>query len=360
MAEGEDDSEKTEEPTQKRLDDAREKGQTPTSREVNHWIMFLAAAVFLMGLAPTMAEDIAVSMSAFFAQPHAIDVTSGALPELLGDALTRVGLAVAPVAALFIVAAFGAGVVQNGFMFTPESIKPSLDKISPLSGAKRLFSLKSLAEFVKGILKLAIVGSIATAVMLPELTAIETISGIGAAELIARVNHIASTVLLAVIAVMTVIAAADFLYQRWEHIKKLRMSRQDMKEEFKQTEGDPIIKQRLRQIRAERSRKRMIAEVPKADVIVTNPTHFAVALKYDQLTMDAPVVKAKGVDRSALRIREVGKEHNIPIVENPPLARALYASVDLEEQIPEEHFRAVAEVINYVWKLNGRKHAARP
>lgn len=354
MAEGEDQSEKTEEPTQKRLDDARQKGQVPSSREVNHWIMFLAAAIFLLGLAPPMAKDITRSMATFLEQPHAIRITPLSLQDVLIDALSDVGMAVAPVAALFIVAAFAAGVIQNGFLFSAESIKPTPDKISPIAGVKRMFSLKSLAEFAKGILKLTIVGAIATAVVMPELSAIETISGIAAGALIDRQADVAAKLLLAVLAVMTVIAAADFLYQRWEHQKKLRMSRQDMKEEFKQTEGDPIVKQRLRQIRAERSRKRMIAEVPNADVVITNPTHFAVALKYDQMNMGAPTVLAKGVDKAALRIREVANENDVPIVENPPLARALYASVGLDEEIPEEHYRAVAEVINYVWKLKGR------
>jgi len=357
MAEGEDDSEKTEEPTQKRLDDARQKGQIPSSREVNHWIMFLAAAVFLLGLAPTMAEDVAATLATFLERPHAMDVTSVALPGLIGDLLGKVALAMAPTAGLFIVAAFAAGMVQNGFVFSAESIKPSLEKISPLAGLKRMFSLKSFAEFAKGILKLVIVGAIATAVVMPDLEAIETVAGMGAAELVGRLDDVAAHMLLAVLAVMTAIAAADVLYQRWEHMKKLRMSRQDLKEEYKQTEGDPMIKQRLRQIRAERSRRRMIAEVPKADVIVTNPTHFAVALKYDSMYMGAPVVKAKGVDRAALRIREVAAEHGVPIVENPPLARALYASVDLEQEIPEEHYRAVAEVINYVWKLKGTRRS---
>lgn len=359
MAEGEDDSEKTEDPSQKRLDDAREKGQVPSSREVNHWIMFLAAAVFLLGLAPGMAADIARVLALFFEQPHAFDLSAGALPGLIATALAEIGLAVAPVAALFIVAAFAAGIVQNGFLFSAESITPSLNKISPLAGVKRLFSLKSFAEFAKGILKLAIVGAIAAAVVMPELTAIETISGVSAGQLASRISDLAAKLLLAVLAVMTAIAAADFLYQRWEHQKKLRMSRQDLKEEYKQTEGDPIVKQRLRQIRAERARKRMIAEVPKADVVITNPTHFAVAMKYDQLTMGAPTVIAKGVDKAALRIREVANENDVPIVENPPLARALYASVGLEEEIPEEHYRAVAEVINYVWKLKGKTRAGR-
>lgn len=354
MAEGEDDSEKTEDPTQKRLDDARNKGQIPSSREVNHWIMFLAAAIIVLGLAPAMLEDVSRAVTGFIGNAHAIDVSEKALPGLIGHVLSEVAIAVAPVAALLLVAAFAAGVVQNGFLFSAESIKPTLDKISPIAGVKRLFSLKSLAEFAKGVLKLILVGAIAAAVVMPDMAAIETISGIGAGDLLRRIRDVAGTLILAVLAVMTFIAAADFLYQRWEHNKKLRMSRQDLKEEYKQTEGDPIVKQRLRQIRAERSRKRMIAEVPKADVVITNPTHFAVALKYEQGSMGAPTLLAKGVDRAALRIREVAAEHDVPIVENPPLARALYASVDLEEEIPEEHYRAVAEVINYVWKLKGR------
>ena len=352
-----DDSEKTEEPTQKKLDDARTKGQVATSREVNHWIMFVAMAVFLLGLAPPLANDISLAMIGFLESPHSVEITAKSLPIILAAALADVAMAIAPTAALFIVAAFLAGVLQNGMLFSPESIKPSLEKISPLAGIKRMFSMKSIAEFAKGILKLIIVGSIAAAVVMPEMAAVETLSGMAAGDLIGRLATVAVKLLLAVLAVMTAIAVADLLYQTWEHQKQNRMSRHDMKEEYKQTDGDPMIKQRLRQIRAERSRKRMIAEVPKADVIITNPTHFAVALKYDQMAMSAPTVIAKGADTAAFRIREVARENGVPIVENPPLARAIYASVDLDQEIPEEHYKAVAEVINYVWKAKGKRPA---
>lgn len=350
----EDDSEKTEEPSHKKLEDARDKGQVPSSKEVNHWIIFLAATVFLLGLAPPLAQDISRSMLTFLERPHEFSVTMQTAPIIIGDALGALGIAIAPTAALFLVAALGAGLLQNGFLFSTESITPKLEKISLIAGVKRMFSLKSLAEFGKGILKLIIVGAIAASVIMPEMLAIETISGMHAAALIERLADVAARLVMAVLAIMTLIASVDYLYQKWEHIKKLRMSRQDMKEEYKQTEGDPIIKQRLRQIRADRSRKRMIAEVPKADVVITNPTHFAVALKYDQTGMNAPIVLAKGVDKAAFRIREVAEEHGIPIVENPPLARGLYASVGIDEEIDEEHYRAVAEVINYVWKLKGK------
>lgn len=355
MAEGEDASEKTEEPTQKKMDDAREKGQVASSREVNHWIMFLAAAVFLLGLAPGVAADISDAVTGYFEFAHEIEVTPAGLGPLLSTLASDIALAIAPVAAIFILAALFAGFAQNGILFSPESIKPTLDKISPLAGIKRLFSMKSLAEFAKGVLKLIIVGSVAYAVVSPDLATVETLPGMAAGDLIERIRQLAGLLLIAVLSVMTVIAAADFLYQRWEHNKKLRMSRQDMKEEYKQTEGDPIVKQRLRQIRADRSRKRMIADVPNADVVITNPTHFSVALQYDQGSMGAPKVVAKGADTAAKRIREVAKENGVPIVENPPLARALYASVEIDDEVPEEHFRAVAEVINYVWKLKGRR-----
>lgn len=355
MAEGEDASEKTEEPTQKKMDDAREKGQVASSREVNHWIMFLAAAIFLLGLAPGVAADISDAVTGYFEFAHEIEVTSAGLGPLLSTLASDIALAIAPVAAIFILAALFAGFAQNGILFSPESIKPTLDKISPLAGIKRLFSMKSLAEFAKGVLKLIIVGSVAYAVVSPDLATVETLPGMAAGDLIERIRQLAGLLLIAVLSVMTVIAAADFLYQRWEHNKKLRMSRQDMKEEYKQTEGDPIVKQRLRQIRADRSRKRMIADVPNADVVITNPTHFSVALQYDQGSMGAPKVVAKGADTAAKRIREVAKENGVPIVENPPLARALYASVEIDDEVPEDHFRAVAEVINYVWKLKGRR-----
>lgn len=351
----EDDSEKTEEPSHKKLEDAREKGQVPTSREFNHWIIFVAAAIFLFGLAPGLADDVTTSMRAFLERPHTFSITAESVPLIIGGALSSLGMAMAPTAALFLVAGAAAGILQTGILFSTESIQPKLEKISPIAGVKRMFSLRSLTEFGKGILKLIIVGSIAAAVIMPEMEAIETVSGMGAADLIHRLAEVAGRLLMAVLSIMTLIAAADFLYQRWEHIKKLRMSRQDLKDEYKQTEGDPLIKQRLRQIRMDRARKRMIAEVPKADVIITNPTHFAVALKYDTLHMNAPMVLAKGADKAAFRIREIAKEHGIPIVENPPLARGLYANVGIDEEIDEENYRAVAEVINYVWKLRGRK-----
>ena len=228
-----------------------------------------------------------------------------------------------------------------------------------MAGAKRLFSLKSVVEFLKGVAKITIVGAIATMLMLPSFEGLDQIVRMeigGAANLL---HALVSKLLFGVLAVVTIIAAIDFLYQRFEHMKQMRMSRQEIKDEYKQTEGDPVIKQRLRQVRQERARQRTMAAVPDASVIITNPTHFAVALKYELDDMEAPVLIAKGQDFLALKIREVAEEHDIPIVENPPVARALYANVEVDQEIPQEHFKAVAEIIGYVFRLKGKLPAQR-
>lgn len=352
MAE-QDDSEKTEEPTQKRLDDARQKGQVATSREINHWFVILGGTIFVLMLLPSMMRDLAVSFRPFLEQPHAMPVGSGALDAVMRDVLLGAAAALAVPIILFVAAALASGLAQHGFLVSFESLKPKLEKISPLKGFQRLFSSKSLAEFVKGLLKLAIVGTVCVILLLPELRTIDTTLGSDLGTLLGLMHSLAARLLIGVLSVMTLIAALDFLYQKFQHTKQLRMSRQDLKEEFKQSEGDPIVKQRLRQIRLERSRRRMMAAVPGADVVVTNPTHFAVALVYDPDKMSAPKVVAKGVDALARKIREVATEHSVPLIENPPLARALHAGTEIDEEIPAEHYKAVAEIISYVWKLKG-------
>lgn len=354
MADENDASEKTEEPTQKKLDDAREKGQVPSSRELNHWFIILGGTLFVMMSLPSLASGLAEAMQKFLEQPHAIAVEGDDARAMLLDMAGSVGLMLALPCVLMVAAAIAPGLLQTGFLLSTESLKPKLEKISPMGGFKRLFSLKSVLEFIKGLLKLAIVTAVATMLLLPEFDRIELTAGMEIEDLLVMLKTLTLKLLVGVLAVMFLIAAADILYQRFDHIKKLRMSRQEMKEEFKQSEGDPMIKQRLRQLRMERSRRRMMAAVPTADVVVTNPTHFAVALKYDPDTMSAPRCVAKGGDNLALRIREVAREHGVATVENPPLARALFASVEIDQEVPTEHYRAVAEVISFVWKLKKR------
>jgi len=354
VAEETEDAQKTEEPTPRRLEEARRKGQVASSREVNHWFIILAGAVSFMALAPSMSRGVVSALSRFVTEPDLIVTAPAGLGRALKGMLGEVLLAVLPIIALLVVAAILAGVIQTGLVFSAERIKPELSKISLAKGVKRLFSLKSIAEFVKSILKLIIVGGVVTLLFIPifdDLTGMTTMSTVDAMALL---QSLAVRLFIGVLAVMSVIAVIDFLYQRFEHMKSLRMSRQEIRDELKQTEGDPQVRARLRQIRTERARRRMMAAVPDANVVITNPTHFAVALKYDPKEMAAPRVVAKGADLIAQRIRDLAREHDVPLVENPPLARALFSSVELEDEIPTEHYKAVAEIISYVFRLKGR------
>lgn len=355
MAEdNQDNSQKTEEPTQRRLEQAREKGQVAKSQEINHWFMFLAMTIIIGVFGESLLRQIAASLYRFVERPHAIRVDSIELRNAVIDALGGIALASAVPIALILLAAALAGTVQNGLVFSAESIKPKLEKLSLIKGAKRLFSSRSLVDFLKGIAKIAIVAAVLVILVWPEVSMIPSITGMSLGQVLHLLQALTLRVLIGVLSVMTVIAALDFLYQKHQHTKQLRMSKQELKEEFKQTEGDPVIKSRLRQIRMERARKRMMAAVPEADVVITNPTHYSVALKYDPAEMEAPVLVAKGIDTIAMRIREIARENDVPILENPPLTRALYESVEIDQPIPPEHYKAVAEVIGYVMRLNGK------
>ena len=354
MAEQTDESQKTEDPTQKRLDDSRKKGQVATSRELNHWLMLLAATLVLMLFAPYVTRGIGMTALPFIEAPHLIHLGEGAGVELFSGVALKLGLALFVPFGFLMAAAIVAGVIQNGPIFSFELIQPKLDKISLAKGLKRLFSLKSIAEFIKGLLKLTVVGTVATILMIPAFEQVDAVTNLDAFGLLGLLRDLAIRMLIGVVAVMTVIAGLDLLYQRYEHNKSMKMSRQEIKDEHKQSEGDPAIKGRLRQIRQERARQRMMAAVPDAAVVIANPTHFAVALSYQHEVMDAPRVVAKGADLIALRIREVAEENGVPVVENPPLARALFNGVDLDQNVPPEHYKAVAEVIGYVMKLKRR------
>ena len=233
-------------------------------------------------------------------------------------------------------------------------MKPELKKLSLLTGLKRMFSSRSVVEFFKGITKLVLVTIVAMALTIPMIQDIALVPEIHLTEALDRMQIIAIQLAMGSVLVMTVIAGVDWIYQKYMFTKQMRMSKQEVKDEHKQAEGDPHVKARIRQLRTQRAQQRMMARVPEADVVITNPTHYAVALKYKMGEMPAPILIAKGVDSLALRIREVAEESEVPIVENPPLARALYSAVELEEEIPPDHFAAVAEVIGYVMRLKGK------
>jgi len=360
MAGEDDDSQKTEEPTSKRLSDAREKGQVPRSQEVSHWFMILALALVVGIFAPSLTADLGGLLRPFLERPHLMALENDGLRDILsGTAFGILKVAAIPLA-IILVAGLAAGTIQNGVIVTTEQIRPKLSNIGLKRGFKKMFSSRALTDFVKGLLKLAIVGTVVCMVVWPERNDVLLIPTMAVPEMLSLVRLVAAKVIVAVLAVMTVITLADVIYQRFMHHKELRMTKQQVKDEHKQSEGDPLIKGRLRQIRVERARKRMMAAVPEADVVITNPTHYAVALKYDQSSMAAPRVVAKGVDNVALRIREVATEHDVTIVENPPVARALHASVEIDQEIPPEHYKAVAEIIGYVMRLKKGLSARAP
>lgn len=354
MADDQDDSQKTEEPTQKKLDDAFKKGQVAHSREVASFFMLLALGMVLLAMGPGIMTDAAAVLAPFITAPHDMVLDEFSFKEISKDLLLDIAAIMALPIAITIFAAIASARVQHRLAFSLESIKPKFEKISPLKGLKRMFSLRSVVEFVKGILKISIVGFIAFASIWPFLESFRLLPSLHLGDTIHMVEDMATRMIVGACAVMFFIAGFDFMYQKFEHIKQLKMSKKDIKDEHKDQEGDPHVKAKLRQLRAERAQNRMMQAVPNADVIITNPTHYSVALKYDRTTMDAPIVTAKGADNIALKIREIAKENDVPLVENVPLARALFDTTEIDQPIPLEQYQAAAEVISYVFRLKGK------
>lgn len=360
MAEGQDDNEKSEDPTQKRLDEALERGNVAKSQEVSTWFVIAAATLLLLMFASPMSAGLKTTLGGIIANAHRIPADGGGLMRFAG----KTGLEVIAILAipflLLALAAIGGNMIQHRLVWSTESLKPKLSKISPLAGLKRLFSKIALVNFVKGVLKIALLGTVMSMLLWPERGRLESMVATDPAVILPLVAAFSLKLLGLVVAILAVIAAADFFFQYRQWYEKQKMSLREIKEEFRQSEGDPMVKARIRRIREQRARKRMMAAVPEASVVITNPTHFAVALKYERGD-NAPVCVAKGVDALALKIREVAAAHSVPVVENPPLARALHASVEIDEEIPAEHYRAVAEVIGYVMNLRrGGRPPARP
>ncbi|HZS82010.1 MAG TPA: flagellar biosynthesis protein FlhB [Stellaceae bacterium] len=354
MAEDADDSQKTEEPSWRKLDEARSRGQVAQSREVTNWFVLTGMAASVLLAAPNLATTMERVMARFVEQSGSLRLDGAAFGSAILDTLHELAPAVLFPIAIMMAMGIAGSVLQTGILFAPDRLVPKLDHISPFEGVQRLFSLRAVVEFAKGLVKLAVVGLVAAYLLMPELGRLQILPSIGVGALAGEMENVTLRLAGGVVAVLTAIAIADYIYQRLSFLRSMRMSKQELKEEFKQTEGDPFIKSKLRQIRTQRARKRMMAAVPKASVVVTNPTHFAVALQYEMASAGAPRVVAKGADLIAARIRDIAREHGVPIVENPPVARALYATVEIDEEIPPEHYKAVAEIISYVFRLKGK------
>jgi flagellar biosynthetic protein FlhB len=354
-----DDSQRTEEPSSRKLSRARTRGQVVQSREINNWFMIGTALGLVAFGGPSIARTIGTALKRYLEASHALSV-EGALWPAVSGTLAAVASALALPVGLLVVAALAGSLIQTGFLFAPEKLTPKLDNLSPAKGFSRMFSARGLMEFGKTLLKLAVVIAVVAMLMQPELIRLPLTSGLDAGQMLAEIARLIARLGLGVFVALTFIAVLDYGFQRLSFFKSMRMSKQEVKEEFKQSEGDPMIRARLRQIRMDRARKRMMAAVPTASVVVTNPTHVAVALRYELGKEGAPLVVAKGAELIAQRIREIATEHKVPIVENPPLARALFASVEVDQQIPPEHYKAVAEIIGYVFRLQGKLKPKSP
>jgi flagellar biosynthetic protein FlhB len=350
MAEEHDPSAKTEDPTQKRLDDAHERGDVAKSQEVNTWFMIAGATLVLSTFSGSIGSGIVMPLRNLVANAALIHADGAGLLALAQHLEFIVMAALGVPLLLLVIAAIAGNIVQHRLVWSGESLKPKLSKISPLAGAKRVFGKQAAANFLKGVFKVAALGAVMGAVLWPERHRLEAMVRFDPAAILGLTTTLILQLLGAVLAMLALVAIADYFFQYRQWFERQKMSLREMKEEFKQSEGDPHIKGRIRQLRHARMKKRMMAAVPKASVIITNPTHYSVALSYER-GMSAPVCVAKGVDLIALKIREVAKAHNIPIVENVPLARALHASVEIDDEIPVEHYHAVAEVIGYVMGL---------
>ncbi len=356
MAEERDDFDKSEDPTQKRLDEALERGDVAKSQEVSTWFIIAGATLILTAFSGTMGSSLKATLGGLIANSYRIPADGAALLQLSTRACTEVLAALAVPFLLLVLAAIGGNVIQHRLVWSAESLKPKLEKISPLAGLRRLFSKQALANFIKGLAKLGLIGTVMTMLLWPERSRLDGLVLTDPASLLDITRSLTLKLLGAVVAILAVIAGADFFFQYRQWHQRLKMSLREMKEEFKQTEGDPAVKARIRRVREMRMKKRMMAAVPTATVVITNPTHYAVALKYERGD-NAPVCVAKGVDAIALKIREVATENAVPVVENPPLARTLHATVQIDQEIPPEHYKAVAEVIGYV--MNLRRQANR-
>ncbi len=350
MSDENSDAEKTEDPTQKRLDDALERGDVAKSQEVNTWFVIAGGTLVLMSFSGSIASGLSNMMRNLVANAHAIRTDGFGLLKLFETIEYALIGALGVPFLVFALAALIGNVIQHRFVWSSEGLTPKMSKISPLAGLKRMFSKQALANFVKGLIKLGIVGALMVAILWPQKSKLESLVRFDPALILDFSKSLSLQLMGAVVALLAVVAAGDYFFQYRQWFERQKMSQQEIKEEYKQTEGDPVVKGKLRQLRQARMKKRMMAAVPTASVVITNPTHFAVALKYEQ-GMGAPLCVAKGADAMAFKIREIAKGNSVPIVENPPLARALYATVEVDDEIPVEHYQAVAEVIGYVMRL---------
>lgn len=350
MAAGEENGERTEEPTQTRREDFRKRGQVAQTKELGSAIFLLVAAGLVYGLSRFFFQEFSDLFRFNFGADLVHMVRTGDTFSAVRYAGLKLLVLLGPVLAVSFVVSVSCSVIQTGFMQVEDALSPNVNKINPIEGFKRLFSLRSLVEGIKAICKMILVGFIVYLLLKADVSKLPTLMQLSAEEIVRSLGVIVMKLFGGIGLAMIALAGADYFFQRWDLEKKMMMTKQEIKEEMKNRELDPLIKSRIRRVQREMANKRMMQKVPQADVIITNPTHIAVALKYDD-SLPAPQLIAKGADLVAEKIKELAREHNIPVIENKPLARTIYKTMKLGQVIPRELFVAVAEVLSYVYRL---------
>ena len=342
--------ERTEAPSAKRRQDFREKGQVAQSKEVNTAALLTITLGFWIFYMPTFFEGITELISAIWQSCGQFTVSAGTVVNLSAFIVQKLAILLSPLFLVVIVVGFFSSIFQFGWLFSGKPLVPDLTKLDPIKGFSRLFSKRSIVELVKSLSKVVLIAWVAYSTVLSRIEEALILIDTSAITTILFLGKTATLILAKVCGILILLAFIDFLYVRWEMEEKMKMTKQELKEEHKETEGDPLVKSQIRSIQQQMARKRMMAEVPKADVVITNPTHISVALKYDRENMEAPVVVAKGAELIALKIREIARDSDVPIIENPPVARLLH-KLDLGATIPDSLFKAVAEILAHVYSL---------
>jgi len=354
MAEEQDKSQQTEEPTAKRLQQARENGDSVKSTEVTAFVLLGGGTLALAMFGKYTMLGLGKALQIFLEQPDAMSVDGAGLSLIVRTLMMQIATTLAPIFGVMVLASIAGHVIQGLPTFSLDRLAPDFSKVSPMAGFKRMFGVEGWINLLKGLAKIGVVGIAIWTQLWPERNHMEVILSQSTAAVVGDMADLLFKVLMTALIALAAIAGLDYFFQRMRFMSRNRMSKQEIKEEYRQNEGDPHIKAKIRQLRHEKSRKRMMAAVPTATVVIMNPTHYAVALKYESGEMAAPICVAKGLDALALRIRALAEESGVAVIENPPLARALHAAVEIDEPVPPEHFKAVAQVIGYVMRLQGK------
>ena len=358
MAENKDGQDKTEQPSSKRLSKARGEGQVAKSQEINFVAGLMAVLIYFSLNGTLMLNGLKLFMQKYLSGSSLMNITKESIIKIQYDVVTDILRILLPYMVVIVVVALLSNIFQVGFLFTTKSLVPKFSRFNPVSGIKRLFNLKKVVEILKSILKIIVISAVPYLIIKSELDNLPLIMDTSVWAIMCYIFMIIARIFFYVAIVLLILAVIDLIYQRWNHKKELMMTKQEVKDEYKQAEGDPKVKVRIRQIQLSLTIKRMMDDVPNADLVVANPVHLAVALKYDRMSMDAPMVVAKGARLIAEKIKEIAREHNVPVVENKPLAQSLYKIVEVGDVIPDSLFKAVAEVLAFVYSRKNNARAA--